>query len=318
MMNSGKISSVEFELQNATTGNGYYLDDFAIGYSNDDHWTLDGKDHEWIVAETTCASGRECTCGWKVDPLAHDNLDLTIAADGVSYNCTDCENSYALNFAYALDGSSHDGMTGASNKDRGFSVKEGTDLPAIVTDENGNSYYQLINNNTSAQQGQLWIPKNTTNAPLDNLTCANNATAYFSAKIKLDMTTAIEFKVCNDKDVAGSWANPNSTAGGWSDSCFLLMQVKASTANNRTLSSQFGDICTVDVSDWIELTAVMDLHENGTMTVHYYVNGALVKTFANINMPIWKKALDSVYINTPAQPAGSGYYIDDIIFGYEA
>ena len=314
------INAVLFELQTSTANTGYLLDDFTIGYSNDGHWNLDGKNHTMISDTLTCASGLKCACGWETAPLAHDNLTPVVTANGVSYKCEDCDNDYALNFAYVIDGSNYDNMTGASNKDRGFTVSgdsSNPDDPIIVTD-NGDSYYKLFNAGSSAQQGQIWIPKNTTNAPLDNLTCANNATAYFSIDLKLEMTTAIEFKVCNDKDVAGSWANPNGANSGWSDSCFLLMQVKASNNNTRTLTSAFGDICTIDVSQWNKLTAVMDLHDDGTMTVHYYVNGALVKTFTNVNMPVWKKALDSVYINTPAQPAGSGYYFDDVIFGYAA
>ena len=321
MMNSGKISSVEFELQNATTGNGYYLDDFAIGYSNNAHWNLDGNYHSVVEgSKATCESGIKCSCGNQIGAaLGHDigfSPSYNAATNTLVYSCerTGCTMTYEAK-GYYYDGSAGSKTYAESSSAHTENAATGEYYDYSVKESwNGESY-----------QTQMWIPGNYDNqvTALSGFSCENNATGFITFKIKLLETMA------DGQVVHLIVGNPRNTAdwntGTWGAHTMYMLKLTKS-GNNVTIRASYGssgeanasDVATVSIADWIEIGIKVDLSKNGdTNKISYdvYVNGQNVGSKSG-TYNVTDGMLEAMYIKTEGNTSNKDFYLDDIAIAY--
>ena len=309
MMNSGKISSVEFELQNATTGNGYYLDDFAIGYSNDAHWTLDGKDHSVVEgAKATCESGIMCSCGNQIGAALGHNIDTAATYDAANHKVVySCERA-GCTHTIEMTGYYNDG----TNKDNLTDTKAAYTATANV----GDGYYTLLQNDASSIQFEIWTPINGHPDYMKDFSCANNAFGILAFKINAYTTKAFTMQAVSHRNVSGEW--------GWANSneIFGISGVSNGTVNLTGLSdkqnSNRSTLKSIAVTDnwtgWLDVVITLQLTSNGKVAATYYVNGENIGTITRTVQA--KQCFTAVYISGNSDVVGSGIMLDDFSFAY--
>ena len=317
MMNSGKISSVEFELQNATTGNGYYLDDFAIGYSNNAHWNLDGNYHSVAAGATaSCESGIKCSCGNQIGAaLGHDVSDVpayTASTNTLVYSCErdGCTQTYTK-IGYYNDGTTADYLVG-------------TKAEYTITPNVGDGYVTFFNNTGTLKQGEIWAPINGHPTIMEPFSCANNAEGVLSFKVNAysndTSNRGWEFKVNSDRNTS-NW-------GGWANSYAIFKIMPVTTDGATTVDIQGlknAALTTVELAKdsegnytkwtgWLDVKIEIKLTDNGNITATYYINDQYIgtQTAAMYTM----QRITSVYIAGYSAEENSGLMLDDFAFAY--
>ena len=325
---------------------GVIFDDMVFGYTVEGHNTLDGQYHK--LTETNCGEKSVCSCGWtgytldhdlteatcgapatcKVcgltegEALTHDNLTASTANGVTTYACSDCGKQYVAdshNLYY--DGSAQVGTWGV-NGDVTSSVVDGYN--AVINKETDGTYF-----NANGNQFMTWIPSQSTPAEFDGFTCANNAIGLASFKIKAytDSNTGVEFKV-NDGRGTGTWGYTDADGkkyDGWAVNSVGIFTIKPVTSADATTAEIRGlngaALTTVPLAEgskwteWLDVALLIKLSDDNKISVDYYINSAFVGNLT-IDMPIYTNKISSFYINGYTKGDDTGYYLDDLAFGY--
>ena len=341
-LNPKKIEAFQFSGWTFAANTGILFDDLVFGYTAGGHNTLDGQIHN--LTETTCGEKSVCSCGWTGYTLDHDLTEATCGApatckvcgltegealthkklsastaDGVTtYACSDCGKQYVAdshNLYY--DGSAQVGTWGV-NGDVTSTVVDGYN--AVINKETDGTYY-----NANGNQFMTWIPSQSTPAEFDGFTCANNAIGLASFKIKAytDSVTGVEFKI-NDGRGTDAWNNAPS-GNAWADCSVGIFTIKPVTSADATTAEIRGlngnALTTVPLAEgskwteWLDVALLIKLSDDNKISVDYYINSAFVGNIT-MNMPIYTGKISSFYINGYTKSDDTGYYLDDLAFGY--
>ena len=314
MMNSGKISSVELELKNATTGNGYLLDDFVVGYGNtvDSHWNLDGKDHSVVEgSKATCESGIKCSCGDQIGAALGHNIDTAATYDAATNSVVySCERS-GCTHTIEMTGFYNDG----TNKNN-FADTTAAKTYFTATANEGDGYYTLIQNTiNTGTQFEIWIPSQSNPDFMQDFSCANNAFGILAFKVNAYTTSGFTFQAVSERGT-GNWGWPNS------NEIFGISGVSNGTVNLTGLSdkqnSNRSTLKSISVTDnwtgWLDVVITLQLTSNGKFTATYYVNGENIGTVTRTVQAYQR--FTAMYVSGNSNVVGSGIMLDEFSFAY--
>ena len=330
-LNPQKIEAFQISGWTYAAETGMMFDNMYFGYTANGHNTLDGQRH--VLTETTCGEKSTCSCGWtgytvahtyatdcaalcsvcgaaNAHAKAHKNLTPTVVDGKVDYVCSDCHCGYTADTGYVYDGASQIG-----------SWSKNGDMFSVVEDGVNHVYLKDTDGKHVADNGDqymTWIPSASTPVEFDNFTCANNAVGLAAFKINAftDSSTGLEFKV---NDARGTDAFSWSTT---SVGIFRIMPVTSDSQTTVQITGLNGDALTElpleegsKWTGWLDVVILIKLFDNNTMSVDYYINGEYI---GNISKPmlVSTNKISSFYINGYTKSEDSGYYLDDLYFGY--
>ena len=332
-LNPQKIEALQISGWTYTPNTGIVFDDFYFGYEVNGHNTLDGQLHK-LPADATCAAEVTCSCGWTgiaathtfaadcstncsacgaANPNAavHDSLTVGVKDGQVTYTCSDCNYYYAAdNYGLYYDGNSEIGAF-TKNGDMVSEVVDGVNH-VYLKDTDGAQY------NANGDQFMMWVPSQSTPAEFDGFTCANNALGFVSFKINAytDSATGAEFKV---NDARGT------SAFDWSKTSVGIFKIMPVTSDSQTtvkITGLNGDALTELTlpegskwTGWFDVVILIKLSDDNTMSVDYYINGSYIGNITK-GMLINTNKISTLYLNGYTKGEGTGYYLDDVAFGY--
>ena len=328
---------------------GIIIDDIVMGYTANygSHLVFDGKDHK-VTEATDCTTPAYCSCGWVGQPKAHNYSDATCSSnatcldcgaiqgerkphtlvyDGLNISCSVCNRSYKLEGIYA-DGTDVNNVAGAGNAL--FNIPNSN--PEIV-----DGHYELIKTETTADPGQaqVWVPS-TGGKGLPGFNTANGSVeGYFNFKVNAWVTknfemTFVDYSLGDNYDLNGDGEKESIR---WSDAwrignSFFRISTPIVGEDKTTVEVKgFGGIVlkTITVADaekpftgWIDVRLQITLDaEKDVVRVTYYVDGEMCGE-GEQPLTTLTNGICAIYINGNTAPAGSGYMLDDITFGYKA
>ena len=328
---------------------GIIIDDIVMGYTANygSHLVFDGKDHK-VTEATDCTTPAYCSCGWVGQPKAHNYSDATCSSnatcldcgaiqgerkphtlvyDGLDISCSVCNRSYKLEGIYA-DGTDVNNVAGAGNAL--FNIPNSN--PEIV-----DGHYELIKTETTADPGQaqVWVPA-TGGKGLQGFNTANGSVeGYFNFKVNAWVTknfemTFVDYSLGDNYDLNGDGEKESIR---WSDAwrignSFFRISTPIVGEDKTTVEVKgFGGIVlkTITVADaekpftgWIDVRLQITLDaEKDVVRVTYYVDGEMCGE-GEQPLTTLTNGICAIYINGNTAPAGSGYMLDDITFGYKA
>ena len=331
-LNPQKIEAFQLSGWTYAAETGVMLDNMYFGYTANGHNTLDGQRHQ--LTETTCGEKSTCTCGWSGytvahtfesacspvcsecglanhAPATHASLTTAVVDGKVTYTCSDCNYYYAAdNHVLYYDGNSEIGVF-AKNGDMVSEVVDGVNH-VYLKDTDGNHFA------ANGDQYMMWVPSQSTPAEFDGFTCANNALGFVSFKINAytDSSTGIEFKV---NDARGT------SAFDWSKTSVGIFKIMPVISDSQTTVNITGlngaALTTLTLPEgskwtgWLDVVILIKLSDSNMMSVDYYINGQYVGNLTN-SMLINTNKISSLYLNGYTKGEGTGYYLDDVAFGY--
>ena len=270
------------------------------------------------IGTPTCTESANCeVCGQKFGtPRGHALEQITIAGN-IVYTCRACENSYSLDNPYFFDGSNFDGMTGVVNSSNGFTVSEG-DLPAVVTDENGNEYYQLLNTTGQTNYFALWVPHGYYQDNDSGFSCANGAAGVISFKIN-SYTTGGYSSIPTQLSIVDA---RGTSIWSWSTCGAVIFRICPPDANGNVTITGLNDLVLTTVkadednfTGWLDVKIFIQLNTDNTTSIYYYINEECVAIYSGV-MPIITNKISALYLLGHTTPLGSGVMFDDFVFGY--
>ena len=309
---------------------GIMLDDFVFGYTT--HNILDGNVHTSTpatceTAETcscgfvgkmgahnwtgtaTCTSGITCSkCGAEGERAAH-TVSATLADSVATYSCSTCERTFVPEVLVSGDGSSTSNMAAEAKSPN-------IDLTTATADDN--SYYSVLNTTGTAAQSWVWLNGmgNDVLNRLPEFSAANNSSGVLSFRLNLqgDSTTQLDVRPSYGRG-SSQWKDYDGNNDAWNDCTFYLMQFNKAAGSTRTITSPYGTVGTINMNEWVEFTVKIQLHDDGTMDLDYYINGVLVKSVVGTAMPK-AYAFSGVMFQLSSTTANTGYLLDDFVLGY--
>jgi hypothetical protein len=193
----------------------------------------------------------------------------------------------------------------------------GTEKTNMLTMTDG--YYSVLNNSGAAAESWVWL-NGTGNSVLDRLpdfSCANNSSGVLSFRINFQGSNNAQFDVRPSYGRGSSqWLDHDGDTDAWNDCTFYLMQFGKTTGDTRTITSSYGSIGTVKLGEWLDVTVRIQLHDDGTMSLAYYLNGELALSANKVAMPIASGKISGVMLQLGTIPENAGYLLDDFVLGY--
>ena len=261
------------------------------------------------MAPATCLAPSTCeACGLTEGEKALHTLEHKYSKGVLTYFCAVCDNSYAIETGYYLDGSNHDDWVGRGNATN-YTVSSGH-LPAVV-----DGHYELLNKNGKRGQIQLWIPEESKTQI--GFSGANNALGYLSFKLNAYISSdSLDFKLV---DSISNQGDNRWKEGGVAATALLIKPV--SNGYTQLVADDGTVVANIAVGEdnftgWVDVKIAIELRgEFDQMTLHYYINGkhvhSMTKTLTTIT-----NSINSVYISGYSTAAGSGIKLDDVAFGF--
>lgn len=286
--------------------------------------------------------GHPATTG---EPNGH-SIVYTGVRNTLTYSCKNCTLAYTVdNEHYYLDGQSTNLMVGVGNNATAY---ESTN-PKEYTDNKGNTYYGLINKSGSHAKAEFWIPSGNKHDAFVDFTCKDNSVGVLSFKVntsfnRTDQKNEPDYKLgldvqLTDNDGRGStfdWKshamqiisiapprtdkNGNTTVVVYGLGENVIVDEDKGTVEYKPLELAVLSVETAEegepqFSGWIDISVGIQLHQNKTITLYYYVNG---KHIINVtrNMPISTAKINSLYMCGYTEDKGGGVMLDDFAFGY--
>lgn len=273
----------------------------------------------------TCTTPYTCS---RCDHTEGTRIPHTLAHKYVksvlTYYCTGCDVSYAIETGYYLDGAGYTGMSSQASNSDNYNVAAGTQLPVI-----NSGYYEYINKSGNGGQLQFWVPQDDTSdaAAKFGFSSANGAVGFLSFKMSLnmssEMTVWIVDSVVNQGDdrwtnrgVAGKLVISPADSNGAVKFTLGTLDGYRSLVNQHVIaepttgSNGFSEW--VDIKIGIVLDPVAD-----QITYHCYTNGEYVTSFS-AELAVKSNAICALYFSGTTSAFGTGLKIDDLAFGYTA
>ena len=279
-----------------------------------------------------------------------------IVGSFVRYRCTTCGDVFKTSdydADYLYDGTNTEfnfAANGASTVevvDGKYTVlfKPTTDAPVqtvvkgdgVTTDDkdaNGNKtgWYEQGDTGYIGSQPQFWIPTNGSNneTGFSGFSCANNSMGVISFKIKTSMGSNLTLAVAKER-YGSDWtyvkdSNGNNTASSdWAKNSLNILSIGGVTSGASTITLKGGpgagtDLCTINVkngwSEEFEVDIYIQLKDNNTISLTYYVNGTKCGTFADKDMTIDTYDIRALYLNGWTYTANTGFIFDDLSIKY--
>ena len=289
-----------------------------------------GEVYHTNLVGATCSSPEHCPdCGYTGTYMPTHNPVPAYAEGVLSYACKYCQYTLTLENSYFHDGTT---LNGFSATDESNVFNSTNDQKAnIVTDKNGNKYYEFVlNSGAQEKKASVWTPNSNGGIKdFEGFTMKDNTIGVFSIDLNIYLLSELNMRFV-DTDTRGGGdqkhllKNDFWTDGALSGNFFTATPINS---NNQVTLKGYDSVkktITVTSDDkytgWFNLTVgiVMDSSSN-TITLHYYIDGEFIGT-ASKNMNIVTGKIDGVYITNAgvAQTGatGSGYKFDNIGFGY--
>ena len=284
----------------------------------------------------TCLTGLTCSVcgapGSAANPDAHV-LTVTYGDPIATYSCTLCDYSFDIEIGDYMDGTAYDGMgCNAPNNTNYYTTNPGkANYPVLA--EGG--YYEFVRKtdtegaaNSTRAQLQVWLPTPNGGAnKFAGFASASNSIGYLSFKINAYIDSNFEMTLVDNRtdnvDLDGDGALDNIR---WGDPWRIASPVFAITppADGKAQLKGFGNVlATLEVGEdnytgWLDVAMQIVLDPvTDRVIVSYFIDGAYVATYSQ-PLTTHTNAIQAVYINSNNTAAGTGYKIDDIVFGYTA
>ena len=262
------------------------------------------------IVEATCNNGSYCTLCDEVfsDKVTHCPV-ATLENGVVTYMCKYCEVKYVLNKAYYQN----------IEQSLGNSTPVVEDSSYEFTTDDGNYKFTLNKNPSSNGKGWVWIPTNGTGVT-DFEGFKNGTVGVLS--FSLDVYTSQSFQV----HLIDSDYRSGGPAGSFWEHYTMqkIFEVTPPNGSNVVTIKGWGgeELKTVQVSDANKYTGKFDVTvgiemSGGKITFHYYLDGIYVKSVTD-TFAIASGKVDGVTFLCETKVIGSGYTLDDVVFGYAA
>ena len=316
---------------------GIMIDDIVMGCTENGHLKFDDQAHEKLAA--TCTEPERCTCGYVYAPALGHDAKATCTEDGVCSRCGETIvkalghdlgasnwipeiNTFVYSCAngcgatYKLTGYYADG----TNTDNLQVVNNGAEYKLNIVDGKYEMLYPHDTTDTAGTKGQqqIWVPLMGNPELMFDFSCANNAVGFLSFKVSgYNNYQNIQFKLNSDR---------GTSAWDWGKTSFAALDITPVKSDSQKTVDvlAYGNhvIKTVEIGEdkftpWLDVAIKVELHDDNTMTLTYYLDGVEVYTVTTA-MPITTGRITSVYINGRTSVKDSGFKFDDLVFGYVA
>ena len=242
----------------------------------------------------------------------------------LTYFCTLCDISFAIENGYFHNGSDHNSMTGVNNS-ANYTVMSGTQLPAIKDD-----HYEFINTVGTKSQMQLWIPADT--GADFGFSSANSAVGFLSFKMNVKADPSSDGKGNLDIKLVDGASNQGDNrwkAGGVAGHLTIenlgdgkvtfklgTVNVDGKQVNTHTIATPA--VGADEFSGWVDIKIGISLdYYSDQVTYHCYVDGEYVLSFS-AELTTQTNSINCLYLSGNTSFEGSGVMFDDFAFGYTA
>ena len=274
--------------------------------------------HSFTAA--TCNTAKTCTvCGATEGTPDANNHKYVKGTEGanITYTCSVCTHVTVLETYYNLTGSAAKDIDLKMNGNMSTKVEDGV---YYVTNDDDTLHSEANGGN----QYMAFIPSYSVDPKMNGFSCANDASGVLSFRISTNTTTHLEVQLCMPRGDT-QWQ-------GWGSSNLYVFTLRGVNNGQREV---YGGIdastyfTTINVgedgwSEWVDVQIFIDLDNDGTITLSYFVNGTYYGSYSrNMANPGGKNyiaTLDTrcVYVNGYAAGKGVGFKMDDVVFGYTA
>ena len=256
----------------------------------------------------------KCTYNTKViRPSNGHDIYFSNEDSDVHLSCLTCGATYTPTTYYYLDGTSHEGMSGKGSNSQYYTVTPNTQLPSI----NENHYEYIKKGTTEPAQVQMWIPSEANG--LNGLSSSNNAVGVLSFDLNAKMDEFLEIKLVEGHTSVRwqpEWAITNPILK-------LEPLIEDDGTSVYTLKGVNGEVIktfeidSTGYTGWFSVQIIIgfDPH-NDYLLLNYYINGESSAQLVT-DLTTRDNSITSVYLTGKTSSEGSGYMIDNILFGYD-
>lgn len=299
---------------------------FSIFHSSNQLNKDDKDDQRECAHSLKYVEAQEATCtvnGWKkyayCEKCNYDNKEI-VYAEGHHFTyimgeffCNTCNASLDLTSVYDFSSGTLDGMTGVYGNDSNFRVTGNTLLPYY----DGHNYSFIKNTTTiEKKQAQLWIPKEASG--FSGFSSENNAVGVFSCDLNVSVDYCMEI-ILVEGESANRWGvdwclkeyvfkiDPLMDANG--DLWYKFLDIHGDTLDIKKADS-------ADFTGFFNLTIGIDLNPiEDKVYFHYYIDGVHRGTVAT-DLTTQENSITSIYISAKTKAKNSGYFFNNLVFGY--
>ena len=300
------------------------------------HTEGDKLDH--VMSNATCVAPSTCTlCNEYTEGQRKSHaLSYKYKDSNIVYFCPGCDASFTVTNKYYLNGSNYDGMTG-TDKNKDFTVKEGTTLPNVV--KGTDRYYSLLSNFNENKQFELWIPKEDTSEGFGYASATNSA-GFLSFRIKARIVKSTKesdpnsFTIsivdgASNQDDNNRWKHGGVAAkleitpidSNGQMQFRVLVPNLSDTKDRKSYSTAYTYDFIMDkdgFTEWTDIAIGMSLDSVADeITFHVYINGQYRKSLSH-TLTTTSNAINCVYFSGYTAEKNSGIMLDEIVFGYAA
>ena len=303
------IQAVYINSNNKAAGTGYKLDDFTFGYSAHSH------DFDVEYADTltyTCACGATYTLEneflkWDgegdnaIKNVPNGTVELKVNEDG----------QYEYIFNPATDVAPDFSASGTQSQD---------------------GWYEYDTKGYAGGQLQMWMPSNNRGEnTFADFSCENNAVGVISFSMSSslarhpDFDTSLTFSVGKPRN-ASDW----NDGGSWADDSINIFTVEEYQDSGVVLKGGLNgtnlNLITIPAangwSEWFDVMIVIEMTDDGYITVYYYINGALLGSDSrDLNNPggyrtLNPKMIEALQVSGWTYVPDTGVKFDNFYFGY--
>ena len=252
-----------------------------------------------------------------------------IVVDGATFTCSKCEVSFTVSSEGVyfngndLTGTTIGSYTGTSigNYTGGASKYNNGANKVVSEDGVWKAITDIDATVNSDAQVQVWLPQ--TKTGFKEMNAGNKSIGAMSFKLKLDLTyekdvfslllhntngwnpeNGIRTNVLDIQPIVTEGVVTGYKANVWVDNSRTTVQLPVTLVEGGSATEWFE----------VQLFFVMD-SEKDVVTTYYYIDGTFLASGSYENT-VDGDALSCVYINLNAWKTGSGYYMDDVLFGH--
>ena len=291
-------------------------------------------------------------CGYKLDDFvfgyrAHEHYFAADAADSLTYTCA-CGTKFVADEYLGWDGEGTDsGYRNVPNGNVELTLNNGkyeyifkpyTDVApdfSAAGNQSADGWFEYDGKGYAGGQLQMWMPSNNRgeNGTFTDFSCENNAVGIISFDMSSslarhpDWDTSLTFSVGKPRN-ASDW----SEGGSWTDDSINIFTVEEYQESGLVLKGglngtnlNFGAIVATNEdgwSDWFNVMIVIEMTDNGYLTVYYYINGEYVGSDSrDLNNPggyrtLNPKKIEALQISGWTYAPNTGVKFDNFYFGY--
>ncbi len=267
----------------------------------------------------TCAEASICErCGEEYGSSTGHSIVTSYDDVELKYVCCVCGEAFGVDNYVYNNGTNADYVFTSNGSFNVTATEEGEYevkfLPdtAVAPEEAGNGW-MTVSGGKLGGQSIFWIPSNGKDKGLQGFSCANNSVGVVSFRMKINADSPITIMATKER-AASDWT-------GWGTSAMNLLTIGGYSEDGITIKGGIGtvkNLATISVGDgwseWFEVHIFIQLKDDGTISLDYYVNGQLCGSFEGA-MPIDTLDIRAVYLSGITCTYDTGYVFDDFVFG---